>query len=320
MPSLFFSYSHRDEALRDELEVHLAQLKNEGIIETWHDRRIAAGDAFDDTISEHLERADIVLLLVSPYFLASRYCYHVEMKRALERHAANEARVIPVILHPCDWKTAPFAKLQAATRDAMPVSKYPNQHDAFLEIAQAIRAVANQQQGKRGGNSRQGPLPVERTSGRVATERRSSNLRIKKDFTDQDRDTFLEDSYEYVANFFEGSLAELQARNPGITGKFRRVTANHFTAEIYRHGKSISACGIRLAAFFSKKQIVFSHDPNATNSMNEAVDVDDDGHTLFLKATGFSHMIGGRENGKEQLTQQGAAELLWGLLIEPLQR
>jgi hypothetical protein len=142
MARIFFSYSHRDENLRDELEVHLAQLKNEGIIETWHDRRIDAGDDFDDEISEHLESADIVLLLVSPYFLASRYCYQIEMNRALERHASKNATVIPVILHPCDWRTAPFAKVQSATRDALPISKYPNQHDAFLEIAQQIRAVA----------------------------------------------------------------------------------------------------------------------------------------------------------------------------------
>jgi hypothetical protein len=315
---VFFSYSHRDESLRDELEVHLAQLKNEGIIEAWHDRRIAAGDDFDDAISEHLERADIILLLVSPYFLASRYCYHVEMARALERHVAKEARVIPVILHPCDWKTAPFAKLQAATRDATPVSKYPNQHDAFLEIAQAVRAAAGPRQAKL-ANDRPAALR-QAGRGRVGAEPRSSNLRVKKDFTDQDRDTFLEQTYEYIANFFEGSLAELQARNPGITGKLRRVTANHFTAEIYRLGKSVGACGIRLGAFFGGKQITFSDDPSATNSMNEAVDVEDDGHTLFLKATGYSRMGGGHGHGSSQLTQQGAAELFWALLIEPLQR
>lgn len=313
MPRLFFSYSHRDEAIRDELEIHLAMLKRQGVIDAWHDRRILAGDEWDQVISENLENADIILLLVSPYFLASKYCYDIEVKRALERHDAGTARVIPVIVDPCDWKAAPFAKLLAVPKDGKPITKHPNQHDAFLEVVQAIRAAAALK-GKAGTQSTARQVPA---GSRVAEASRSSNLRIKKDFTDHDRDTFLEKSYEYVANFFEGSLAELEARNPGITGKLRRINANHFTAEIYKNGKSVSACGIRLGGFHSTKQIVFSHDPNATNSMNEGIDVADDGHTLFLKATGYSH-VGGRE--KDQLTQEGAAELLWELLIAPLQR
>ena len=102
MAELFFSYSHRDEVVRDELETHLVMLKRQDVIETWHDRRIVAGDEFDGQISEHLENADIILLLVSPYFLASNYCYDVEMKRAMERHEQGTARVIPVITDPCD--------------------------------------------------------------------------------------------------------------------------------------------------------------------------------------------------------------------------
>lgn len=317
MLSLFFSYSHRDEAVRDELEVHLAMLKRQGVIDAWHDRRILAGDEWDQVIGENLERADIILLLVSPYFLASNYCYDIEVKRALERHDAGEARVIPVIVDPCDWKAAPFAKLAAVPKDGKAITKHPNQHDAFLEVVQAIRAVADPLKGKAGGSPQRLARQAPASTG-APRECRSSNLRVKKDFTDHDRDTFLEKSYEYVANFFEGSLAELEARNPGITGKFRRISANHLTAEIYKNGKSVSACGIRLGGFFSTKQIVFSYDPSATNSMNEGILVDDDGHTMFLKATGYSHIGGGK--GKDQLTQEGAAELLWELLIAPLQR
>jgi transcriptional regulator with XRE-family HTH domain len=142
MASVFFSYSHRDEAMRDELETHLAQLKRQGIIQTSHDRRIRAGDEFENDINQYLEQADIVLLLVSPYFLDSAYCYDVEMQRALERHANGAALVIPVILQPCEWKHAPFSKLLAVPRDGRPVSEFPNQHTAFLEIATAVREAA----------------------------------------------------------------------------------------------------------------------------------------------------------------------------------
>ena len=77
-------------------------------------------------------------------FLASDYCYDVEVKRAMERHDAGEARVIPVILRPVDWKGAPFGKLQALPRDARPVTEWPNRDQAFLDIAQGIRAAAEE--------------------------------------------------------------------------------------------------------------------------------------------------------------------------------
>ncbi|MFC0387646.1 toll/interleukin-1 receptor domain-containing protein [Muricoccus vinaceus] len=75
MASVFFSYAHADEALRDKLEVQLSGLKRQGIIETWHDRRIEAGSHVDHTISRELEAADIILLLISANFINSDYCY-----------------------------------------------------------------------------------------------------------------------------------------------------------------------------------------------------------------------------------------------------
>src|SRR5437773_12372398 len=104
MATLFFSYSHKDEKLRDRLEVHLSTLKHEGLISTWHDRQIRAGEEFDKAIDEEMEKADVILLLVSPDFLASSYCYNVELARAIQRHDKGRTRVIPVILRPCDWR------------------------------------------------------------------------------------------------------------------------------------------------------------------------------------------------------------------------
>ncbi len=86
------------------LEIHLASLKREGLIETWHDRRINPGDEFEKEISESLEKADIIILYVSPYFLESDYCNDMEMKRALERNSKSNTRVIPIIIEHCDWK------------------------------------------------------------------------------------------------------------------------------------------------------------------------------------------------------------------------
>src|SRR5689334_13326312 len=86
MITLFFSYSHKDEELRNELETHLTLLKRQGIISAWHDRRIIAGSDLDKAISSELESSQIILLLVSAHFLASDYCYEKEMTRALEKH------------------------------------------------------------------------------------------------------------------------------------------------------------------------------------------------------------------------------------------
>src|SRR4051812_25942213 len=98
MALVFFSYSHADEALRDELEKHLKILQRQGIIEMWHDRRIGAGSELHGEIDENLNSADIILLLVSADFLNSDYCHDVEMKQAIKRHNNGEAIVIPVIL------------------------------------------------------------------------------------------------------------------------------------------------------------------------------------------------------------------------------
>jgi len=137
--AVFYSYSHNDELLRNQLEMHLALLERNGLILPWHDRCIGAGDEWGEQIDEHLQEAQIVLLLISPDFLASRYCFDIEMKAALDRHARRKAIVIPIILRPCDWSGAPFAHLQALPRDAKAVALWPNQDEAFAEIAKAIR-------------------------------------------------------------------------------------------------------------------------------------------------------------------------------------
>jgi len=135
----FVSYSHKDEALRAALGAHLSILVSEKVINPWHDRAIEAGEEWDREIEARLNSAEIVLLLVSSDFLASRYCYGKEMERALERHEEDKARVIPVILRPCDWQYAAFAKLQALPRDGKPVTTWTNQDEAFVDIARGIR-------------------------------------------------------------------------------------------------------------------------------------------------------------------------------------
>jgi hypothetical protein len=315
MVNLFFSYSHKDESLRDELETHLALVKREGTISTWHDRRIGAGEEIEDSISKELEEAQIILLLVTPDFLASDYCFEKEMHRAMARHEEGSARVIPVILRPCDWHTAPFGKLKAVPTDAKPITKYPNQDEAFLEVVRAIREAATgfnaPDSGLNGTPSSKAPEEVIPTTKEARP--RSSNLRIPKEFSDREFDRFLEESFNYIAEFFENSLEELEARNDQIETRFRRISENRFSASIYSRGRAEARCTIWLAGrdSFAGGIAYVQGETDDSNSLNSALGVEDDGYTLFLSPR--MDMRG--ENG-QKITMQGGAEYFWEKLVE----
>ncbi len=138
---VFYSYAHKDAKLRDELGKHLFPLKRQGLIVDWYDRDISAGKEWEQEIDDHLNTADIILILISSDFLASEYCYGIELQRAMERHEAGEARVIPVLLKPVDWQGSSFHKLLALPKKAKAVTKWTNQAEAYAEIAKGIREV-----------------------------------------------------------------------------------------------------------------------------------------------------------------------------------
>jgi anti-anti-sigma factor len=142
--NIFYSYSHDDLPLRNQLETHLANLKRQGLVDTWSDRMITPGNEWSGEIDNKLESSQLVLLLISPSFIASDYCYDVEMKRAINRHEAGEAKVIPIILRPVDWTAAPFSKLQALPTDAKPVTRWRNRDEAFVDVVNGIRRAIDE--------------------------------------------------------------------------------------------------------------------------------------------------------------------------------
>lgn len=319
MAKLFFSYSHQDESMRDELEKHFSVLRYQGAIESWHDRKIGPGKEWVKEIDVNLESSEVILLLISHNFLASKYCFEIEAQRALEKHERGEARVIPVILDSCDWKNTPLGELQAATKDGKAISKYPNPNDGFLEVVEAVRNVIKET-GKTVVNKKNEPLPIGPVKQPITPKPRSSNLRIKKDFSDREKDEFLEESYGYIANHFEGSLEELQNRNSPIKTKFKRIDANHLTATIYKNDKIAGECKIWLEERDRfTGSIRYAHSASSgDNSYNESMSIEEDGYMLFLKPMGISFRRQGN-NKDELLSQQGAAEYFWEMLIEPLQ-
>ncbi len=138
---LFISYSHRDEELRQQLDKHLASLKRQKVIEAWHDRKIEAGMEWAKQIDDNLNKADIILLLISPDFILSNYCFEIEMEQAIKRHESGEAILVPIILEPCDWTWLPFSKYQAFPKNAKPITTWTNTNEALLDVVQGIRTV-----------------------------------------------------------------------------------------------------------------------------------------------------------------------------------
>ncbi len=121
---IFYSYSHHDESLRSELDKHLALLKRQNLITGWYDREISSGEDFEGEIAEHLNKAQIILLLVSSDFIAS-------------------------VLRPVDWHSAPFGKLKALPKDGKAITTWANRDEAFLDVAKGIRKIVEDLNGNK---------------------------------------------------------------------------------------------------------------------------------------------------------------------------
>lgn len=143
---IFISYAHEDEKLKIELEKHIKIMKRTGLIESWSAQEVAVGAEGAQETMSHLHSARVILLLISPDYLASDECYDVQMKAAVERHDRGEARLIPIVLRPCDFSSAPFAKLRAippfpSSNEPKPVVNHRTLDDGFHEVAQGIRST-----------------------------------------------------------------------------------------------------------------------------------------------------------------------------------
>jgi tetratricopeptide (TPR) repeat protein len=137
---VFCSYAHEDEPFLEEFKKHVVLLEREGKIEWWHDRAIRPGDDFAHEIEHRLDQAAIVLLLVSNDFLASSFCYDVELPRALARHDAGQTRVIPIIVRDAAWAGASFASLKVLPKDGKAITLWDDRDEAYSSVAVELRA------------------------------------------------------------------------------------------------------------------------------------------------------------------------------------
>lgn len=316
MVQVFFSYSHEDESFRTELEKHLSPLRRQGIISTWHDRKIPAGSNFEEEISSELESSQVILLLVSSNFISSDYCYEQEMQYALKKHEEGSAIVIPVIIHPCDWHDTPFGKLRATPTDGKAVSMYENRHEAFTIIARDVRNAISKHVGKQDDPKTNHPSVAISSSG--DRETKEDKFQVKREYSDLERDDFIEECFEYLANYFQKSLDKLSYQNPHVETKFRQQNQSGFSAFVYVKGDQVAQCSIYHGeGTLIRDGIAFSNSGELTrNSFNEFLGVVDDGYSLYLKSMGML-MIG--KQVPEKMSKERAAKYLWRALIRPLQ-
>jgi hypothetical protein len=190
-------------------------LRRQGVISSWHDRQIVAGSEWEEEIDRHMKTADIILLLVSPDFVASKYCYEIELPDAMARHEAGEAYVVPILLRPvAGWEQLPFAKLQVHPSGAVPITQWSDQDNAFVDVAKgiekAVRTLLERQQDNR-GQSGQGGLGKDRAR---HSERKGNTYFSSKDTESQKKDRKLKRIY--VGSSFLGMIAVVSIALMGV--------------------------------------------------------------------------------------------------------
>lgn len=146
---IFFCYAHEDEQLLKSLKAHLRPLQQENLVTLWYDRNINAGTEWKNEIDLRLNSADIIILLISPDFMNSDYCYSVEMKQAIERHRQGSAQVVPVILRYVHWQLTVLKELQALPSDGKPIRSWVDIDEGFYNVVEGLRPVVERMQQKK---------------------------------------------------------------------------------------------------------------------------------------------------------------------------
>ena len=323
MTTGFVSYTHADADLKDQLLRHLAPLRREGLIDVWHDAMLRPGEHLDPTVQAALAKSDLVLLLVSAGFLASEYCYEQEMVRAFARQRANTARVVPIILKPCQWKGVPvgegerLADFVALPKDGLPVTSWPDADAAFDNVAGAVRDMLHS--GATGSGVQViAPTPAA-GSPRTAPMRRASAavLGIAARPTDLDRDRFLRAGLATTAAVFEAKLSELASSDPRVQTDFERIDSRTFAASVYLDGKRVGQLSIWHGSDTWRNALCLSYDTvtSTRNSMSDWLPIEATPQGLAFGAG--SAMA--RRSTAGPLDADGAANYFWEGFITQIQ-
>lgn len=309
---LFISYSHADAALLAILKTHLKPLERAGVIAPWFDGYLLPGDDIDARVRSALEKAELIALLVSPDFMASDYCYDIEMQTAVARHEKGQARVIPIIVRESQWHAAPFGRLVALPTDGKPITSvhWPDKDVAWTIVAKGIEAAAKSATTRASPGS---PPTSQAPSAPTAVAPKPLAVVTKAKFTDKDKDEFKNSAFENIARAFEISLSALDG---DLSGAFRRIDANRFTGTIYRAGGKVAGCTVWIGGgSFGGNSICYAgNDSGETGSMNDWLSIEQTDNDLGLKP----QMASARGRSERLMNADDAAVHLWGEFVDRL--
>jgi hypothetical protein len=305
---LFISYSHADARLLERLHKHLAQLKREGSVSEWYDREITAGGHIDAEIGDQLAAADIFMAALSPDFIASAYCYEVELQRALEREERGDLIIVPVIFEPCDWLATPLGKFKALPEDGKPVSEFTNENAALLGVTSELRRLISKSKRPikvKGSNVAPDTFPV------LADVR--SRYRIKRDYDQIDKRDYVERAFNEIKRFFEASAAEIRSV-PELEAEFTERSSDVFSCTVINRGlrRSLETIHVRRGGSFGDIDVVYGERP-AENTSNGGFYAKSDEYEMYLSSSFFRSM--GHGDDHKRLTPSDAARLLWDDLL-----
>jgi hypothetical protein len=300
----FISYSHADEKALERLHKHLAMLQRDGSLASWSDHKILPGENIGKKISAELEQSEIFIALVSPDYLASRYCYENEFQRAQQLAGSGRMRIIPLIIEPCDWLASPFSEYLALPKDGKPVSEWANQNNAYLDAVTGLRRIIDE-----------GAKVESREAPRRLVPEPSRKPRIKHDFDTIQRREFAEQAYEAIRDYFEASCRELNGVGDGtLKAKFEKMDETAFTCTVVNRAKrSGSEADITVRNAKGRRhhdsEITYVYEPFAeAGTSNGSIRVDADDYQMFLTLDVFGFS---RAEGENRYTFERAAEILW---------
>lgn len=301
----FISYSHADSRWLERLHKHLAQLKREGSIEAWYDREITAGGKFHDEIARELSEADVFIAALSPDFIASDYCYDIELQQALEKEAQGKLIVVPIIFEPCDWLSTPLNKFKALPEDGKPVSEFANENVALLSIISEIRRMLSKS--KTAASSPDAPAsaaPLDTTS----------RYRIKREFDKIDKRDFSNKAFEEIRSFFEESAREINSV-PEIDAEFRERDRDSFSCTVINRGmgRAFETVTVRRGTSFGDIDVVYG-DRAPDNTSNGSFSVQSDEYELFFSSVYFSF----NHNNENKLSSLDVARRIWDDLLQKI--
>lgn len=239
----FISYSHQDAAMLDLLHKHLAQLQRDNTIKAWKDRDILAGSTLDPAIDKALAQSKLFLALLSPDYIASRYCYEIEFQTALARQKQGDLTIVPIILEPCDWQATPFKDLKALPNDGRAISLWDNKNTAFLDVIQNLRKLAN-------AATAEDVDPQSSTPGSISLSR---NYKIKKDFDTITKMEFIEGTFREVTSYLKRFIQEVNTLE-GIKTRSVSETDDTFEYLLVNRNKTETEARLTVSIDTGKKE------------------------------------------------------------------